>query len=406
MSFGAPTPIEVAVSGPNIADVRRYAEKLRGTLAQVPILRDLAFEQELDYPAVKVNVDRERAGVLGVTANDVANAVVVGTSSSRYTAANYWADPRSGIGYQVQVEVPQQRMNSLEEVKNIPIAPRSGRQIGLRNVANVSDGTTLGEYDRYNMQRMLTLSANVSGEDLGRAAARVQQAIDDAGQRPERVNVTVRGQVQPMTDMFGAFRLGLFVAIGVILVLLTANFQSFRLAVAVVLTAPAVISGVAIALWLTHTTLNIQSFMGAIMAVGIAVANAILLIAFAERSRIEGEESVRAALVGASSRLRPILMTSVAMIVGMMPMAIGLGEGGEQAAPLGRAVVGGLVGATFATLFVLPALFAALQRGRARHSASLDPDDPHSRYFDAAPRSVAADDRQDKRARRLDVAAE
>ena len=406
MSFGAPTPIEVAVSGQNIADVRRYAEKLRGTLAQVPVLRDLAFEQELDYPTVKVDVDRERAGVLGVTANDVANAVVVGTSSSRYTAANYWADPRSGIGYQVQIEVPQQRMNSLEEVKNIPIAPRSGRQIGLRNVASVTDGTTLGEYDRYNMQRMLTLSANVSGEDLGRAATRVQQAIRDAGQRPERVNVTVRGQVEPMTDMFGAFRLGLFVAIGVILVLLTANFQSFRLAVAVVLTVPAVVSGVAIALWLTHTTLNIQSFMGAIMAVGIAVANAILLVTFAERSRLEGEEAIQAALSGASSRLRPILMTSVAMIAGMVPMAIGLGEGGEQTAPLGRAVVGGLLGGTFATLFVLPALFAALQQGRARHSASLDPDDPHSRHFDAAPQSATADDRQDRRARRLGVAAE
>jgi len=331
---------------------------------------------------------------------------VVGTSSSRYTAANYWADPRSGIGYQVQIEVPQQRMNSLEEVKNIPIAPRSGRQIGLRNVANVTDGTTLGEYDRYNMQRMLTLSANVSGEDLGRAATRVQQAIRDAGQRPERVNVTVRGQVEPMTDMFGAFRLGLFVAIGVILVLLTANFQSFRLAVAVVLTTPAVVSGVAIALWLTHTTLNIQSFMGAIMAVGIAVANAILLVTFAERSRLEGEEAIQAALSGASSRLRPILMTSVAMIAGMVPMAIGLGEGGEQTAPLGRAVVGGLLGGTFATLFVLPALFAALQQGRARHSASLDPDDPHSRHFDAAPQSATADGRQDRRARRLDVAAE
>ena len=277
---------------------------------------------------------------------------------------------------------------------------------GLRNVASVADGTTLGEYDRYNMQRMLTLSANVFGEDLGRAAARVQQAIRDAGQRPERVNVTVRGQVEPMNDMFGAFRLGLFVAIGVILVLLTANFQSFRLAVAVVLTAPAVISGVAIALWLTHTTLNIQSFMGAIMAVGIAVANAILLITFAERSRIEGVESARAALVGASSRLRPILMTSVAMIAGMMPMAIGLGEGGEQTAPLGRAVVGGLLGATFATLFVLPALFAALQQGRARHSASLDPDDPRSRHFDAASRSSTVDNRQDKRANRLDIAAE
>jgi multidrug efflux pump subunit AcrB len=406
MSFGAPTPIEVAVSGANIADVRRYAEKLRDTLAGVATLRDLAFGQELDYPAVKVTVDRERAGVLGVTPNEVANAVVVGTSSSRYTAANYWADPRSGVGYQVQVEVPQQRMNSLEEVKNIPIADRSGRQIGLRNVATVSDGTTLGEYDRYNMQRMLTLSANISGEDLGRAGGRIQQAIIDAGQRPDRVNVTVRGQIEPMTDMFGAFRLGLIVAVCVILVLLTANFQSFRLAVAVTLTVPAVISGVAVVLWLTRTTLNIQSFMGAVMAVGIAVANAILLVTFAERSRIEGQEAVQAALEGASSRLRPILMTSLAMVAGMIPMAIGLGEGSEQTAPLARAVIGGLLGATVATLVVLPALFASLQSGRARHSASLDPDDPQSRHFDASSRFPIPDNRRGRRGDDLNIAAE
>src|SRR3954471_8097333 len=167
MSFGAPTPIEIAVSGPNLNDSRQYADKLRAKLAQVPTLRDLAFEQELDYPTVKVTVDRERAGVLGVTADDVAKSVVAGTSSSRYTAANYWADPNSGIGYQVQVEIPEQQMNSLEEVKNLPIARRSGHQIELRNVAGVADGTALGEYDRYNMQRMLTLSANISGEDLG-----------------------------------------------------------------------------------------------------------------------------------------------------------------------------------------------------------------------------------------------
>jgi multidrug efflux pump subunit AcrB len=384
MSFGAPTPIEVAVSGPNLADSRLYAEKLKATLAQVPTLRDLAFEQELDYPTVKVTVDRERAGVLGVTTDDVARSVVAGTSSSRYTSANYWADPTSGIGYQVQVEIPEQQMNSLEEVKNLPIAHRSGQQIGLRNLASVTDSTALGEYDRYNQQRMLTLSANISGEDLGRAAVHVQQAIHDTGKPPARVSVIVRGQVQPMLEMFGGLRLGLLMAVGVILLLLAANFQSFRLSLAVGLTIPAVIAGVLLMLWLTRTTLNIQSFMGAIMAIGVAVANAILLITFAERSRAEGREPWEAAIQGARSRLRPILMTSFAMIAGMIPMALGLGEGGEQSAPLGRAVIGGLIGATCATLGVLPAIFAMLQNRNARVSASLDPDDPRSPYFESA----------------------
>ncbi|HEX3416527.1 MAG TPA: efflux RND transporter permease subunit, partial [Stellaceae bacterium] len=361
MSFGAATPIEVAVSGPNFADSRQYADKLKTQLAQVPALRDLAFEQELDYPTVKVNVDRERAGVLGVTTGDVANSLVAGTSSSRYTAPNYWADPKSGVGYQVQVEIPAPQINSLEDVKNLPIARRSDQQIDLRNVASVTDGTALGEYDRYNMQRMLTLSANISGEDLGRAAAQVQQAIKDTGKPPAGVNVTVRGQIAPMIEMFGGLRLGLLMAVGVILLLLAANFQSFRLSLAVGLTIPAVIAGVVLMLWLTGTTLNIQSFMGAIMAIGVAVANAILLVTFAERSRIEGREPWEAALEGAQSRLRPILMTSFAMLAGMVPMALGLSEGGGQSAPLGRAVIGGLLGATCATLVILPAIFATLQ---------------------------------------------
>jgi multidrug efflux pump subunit AcrB len=406
MSFGAPTPIEVAVSGPNLADSRQYADKLRAKLAQVPTLRDLGFEQELDYPAVKVNVDRERAGVLGVTADDVAKSVVAGTSSSRYTSANYWPDPKSGIGYQVQVEIPEHRMNSLEEVKNLPIARRSGGQIDLRNVAGVTDGAALGEYDRYNMQRVLTLSANISGEDLGRAAARVQQAISDTGKPPDRVNVAVRGQVQPMAEMFEGLRLGLMMSVGVILLLLTANFQSFRLSLAVGSTIPAVIAGVVLVLWLTRTTLNIQSFMGAIMAIGVAVANAILLVTFAERSRIEGREPWEAAIEGARSRLRPILMTSFAMLAGMMPMAMGLGEGGEQSAPLGRAVIGGLLGATCATLIILPAIFATLQSRHAPVSASLDPDDPDSRYFESEPRLATVSDRGDGRAEQHARAAE
>jgi multidrug efflux pump subunit AcrB len=338
-------------------------------------------------------VDRERAGVLGVTADDVAKSVVAGTSSSRYTAANYWADPNSGIGYQVQVEIPEQQMNSLEEVKNLPIARRSGQQIEVRNVASVTDGTALGEYDRYNMQRMLTLSANISGEDLGRSAACVQQAISDTGEPPARVNVTVRG------------RMGLLMAVGVILLLLAANFQSFRLSLAVGLTIPAVIAGVVLMLWLTRTTLNIQSFMGAIMAIGVAVANAILLVTFAERSRVEGREPWEAAIEGARSRLRPILMTSFAMLAGMIPMALGLSEGGEQSAPLGRAVIGGLLGATCATLIILPAILATLQSRHARISASLDPDDPDSPYFESRPLPVTVSDSGDGRAEWHDQAA-
>jgi multidrug efflux pump subunit AcrB len=355
-------------------------------LAQLPALRDLAFEQELDYPTVKVTLDRERAGVLGVTTGDVANSLVAGTSSSRYTSANYWADPMSGIGYQVQVEIPERQMNSLEDVKNLPIARRSDRQIDLRDVAAVTNGTALGEYDRYNMQRMLTLSANISGEDLGRAADQVRQAIRDTGTPPARVNVTLRGQVQPMDEMFGGLRCGLLMAVGVILLLLAANFQSFRLSLAVGLTIPAVVAGVVLMLWLTGTTLNIQSFMGAIMAIGVAVANAILLVTFAERSRVAGGEPWEAAIEGARSRLRPILMTSFAMLAGMVPMALGLGEGGGQSAPLGRAVIGGLIGATCATLVILPAIFATLQSRRAQISASLDPNDPQSRYFEPEPR--------------------
>jgi multidrug efflux pump subunit AcrB len=372
---------------------------LRAKLAQVPTLRDLGFEQELDYPTVKVSVDRERAGVLGVTTDDVAKSVVAGTSSSRYTSANYWPDPKSGIGYQVQVEIPEHQMNSLEEVKNLPIAHRSGQQIDLRNVAGVTDGTALGEYDRYNMQRMLTLSANIHGEDLGRAAARVQQAINDTGKPPDRVNVTVRGQVQPMAEMFGGLRLGFLMAVGVILLVLAANFQSVRRSLAVGLTIPAVIAGVVLMLWLTRTTLNIQSFMGAIMAIGVAVANAILLVTFAERSRVEGREPWEAAIEGARSRLRPILMTSFAMLAGMVPMALGLGlgEGGEQSAPLGRAVIGGLLGATCATLIILPAILAMLQSRHARISASLDPDDPQSRYFESEPRLRSVSDCHDGR---------
>ena len=278
MSFGAPTPIEVAVSGPDFTKTRPFAQKLESAMREISSLRDLQLEQELDYPAVKIDIDRRLAGMLGVTADQIGKSLTEATSSSRFTVPNFWADPKSGVGYQVQVEVPPQRMDSLEQVRNIPISRSQNVQIDLRNVAGVTQGTVLGEYDRYNQQRMLTLQANIAGEDLGGVASQTSRALAKAGDPPQGVKISVRGQVVPMEEMFNGLKLGLVVAVITIFLLLAANFQSFRLSLTVILTIPAVVAGVAVALWITRTTLNIESLIGAIMAIGVAVANAILLV--------------------------------------------------------------------------------------------------------------------------------
>jgi multidrug efflux pump subunit AcrB len=377
MSLGSPTPIEVAVSGPSLAANREFAERVRERLGRIASLRDVQFGQSLDYPTLSVNVSRERAGLMGVEMADVSRSLVAATSSSRFVVPIYWADPNSGVAYQIQVQVPQATMDSVEELGNIPVAYSDGQPVLLRSVGSVTEGTTPGQYARYNMERMITVTANLEG-DLGTVAAEVRAALAELGAPPPRVSVALRGQVVPMEQMLDGLQTGLLLAVVVIFLLLMANFQSAKLALVVVSTTPAAIVGVALALALTGTTLNIQSFMGAIMAVGVAVANAILLVTFAERSRAAGASAAVAAVDGAQSRLRPILMTSAAMIAGMLPLAIGFGEGGEQTAPLGRAVVGGLAAATIATLFVLPAAFAIVQGSAHRRSVSLDPDDTSS----------------------------
>jgi len=381
MSFGSPTPVEVAVSGPNFADSRAHAEKIRRELAAVPTLRDVRYGQALDYPTIGVKIDRERAGRSGVTAEAIARSLVTATSSSRFVVPNYWPDPKTGIGYQVQVEIPYQVMDSAEDVATLPIQKSGGPPLLLRDVADVTPGSMPGEYDRYNMKRMLTITANVVGEDLGRASGRVADAVARAGAPPKGVAVDVRGQIAPMNEILRGLSAGLAMSVAVILLLLTANFQSLRLAIVAVASTPAALAGVVLALAATGTTANLQSFMGAIMALGVAVANAILLVSFAERERAAGALAIDAAVKGVRDRLRPILMTSLAMIAGMVPMALGLGEGGEQTAPLGRAVIGGLAGSTLATLFALPSVFATVMGRVDRRSASLHPFDPESPRF-------------------------
>ena len=379
MSMGAGTPIEVAVSGQDFPVSRAFAEKVKEKLEHIDMLRDVQFGQLLDYPTVDVTVDRERAGIIGPTVAQVSKALVPATWSSRFTVLNFWADPNTGVAYQVQVQVPQKLMTNAEDVGNLPIMQHRPKDpekdkvkaVLLRNISQIREGTALGEYDRYNMQRLVSIRANIDEQDLGRAARQVEQAIAELGDPPSGVNVTMRGQVIPMQEMIDGFRSGLALAVVAIFLLLMASFQSLRLPFIVVSTLPAVLAGVVLALWLTNTTLNIQSFMGAIMSLGVAVANAILLVAFAERSRTAGANSADAAIEGARSRLRPILMTSAAMIAGMMPIALS----GGQASSLGRAVVGGLAAATLATLFVLPSIFAIVQARAHRRSASVDPDE-------------------------------
>lgn len=369
MSFGSPSPIEVAVSGKDFAASRAFAELVRQKLAGIPALRDVQFAQTLDYPSINVQVDRERAGLLGVKMSDATRSLVAATASSRFTVPNYWADVKTGVSYSLQVQVPQAQMKGPEDLRNLPVDAGSGRVVPLRNIAKVSEGDVVGEYDRYNMARTISVTANLHGEDLGSVARQVEGVVASL-KPPAGVNIAIRGQIQPMKELQSGLRSGLLTAVVVIFLLLIANFQSIRLACVVVSTVPAVLLGVALSLWLTHTTLNVQSFTGAIMAVGVAVANAILLVTFAHRAQLGGLTRRDAAIEGAASRLRPILMTSLAMMAGMIPMALSHG----QAASLGRAVLGGLIFATAATLLVLPAVYALLAAKHAK-TASLHPDD-------------------------------
>jgi multidrug efflux pump subunit AcrB len=385
MSFGSPTPIEVAVISPHLPDARAHAERVLAEMKKVPYLRDVQLQQSLEYPTVQVEIDREKAGLSGVEVRKVGQSVTVATSSSRYVAVNFWQDRKTGVDYQVQVQVPVRRMTSPDTVEDLPLEMLDlERNLLVRDVASVKPGVMPGEYDRLFGQRFVSITANLEGEDFGRAAGQIEKAIRDAGEPPRGVRVQVRGQLPLLRELFQALGVGLAVAVFVILVLLTAYFESPRLALVTVSAVPGVVSGVAVMLCLTGTTLNLESFMGAIMCVGVSVSNSVMLVAFtAERWRV-GLAAAEAAVAGAVSRLRPILMTATAMTIGTIPMALALEEGSAMTAPLGRAVIGGLIVSTFTTLLVLPAFFAVVIGRRSARSSSVHPDDPASAHYDAA----------------------
>jgi multidrug efflux pump subunit AcrB len=383
MSFGSLTPIAVRVVGTDLGMVRQHAEKVASAMKRIPFLRDVQFEQTLDYPSVEVTIDREKAGLSGAKVEDVARALVMATSSTRFTNLNYWVDVKTGFDYLVQIQVPPLVMEKAEDVEILPLQSVNPLvNLMVRDVAQVRTGVRTGEFDRSTSQRYLTLTANVEGEDMGRASGQVQQAIDAAGAPPRGVRVEPMGQLPPMRAMFEALGIGLGVAVFVIFVLLTANFQSARMALISIGAVPGVLAGIATILFVTNTSLNIESFMGAIMSLGVSVSNSVLLVTFMNEHWKAGASATEAAIVGAGERLRPIMMTAGAMTVGMVPMALALERGSQMQAPLGLAVIGGLVMSTVATLLVLPSIFAVVIGAKVFRSPSIYPDDRDSTHFD------------------------
>ena len=382
LNLGSNNPIEIAVMGRDLSKSRLIADKLNQKLKAIDFLRDVQIATPLDYPSIKMDIDRVKAGQLGLTVDQISKSSVAATSSSRFTQPNYWLDKNSGTAYQIQVEYPQYQMNSTDQLGLIPLANNGGNPVYLRDVASLKKINTPGEYDRINQQRFITLTANIYDKDLGKAVKGVNKAISSLGELPKGIKVVLRGQGDLLNQTMDELQSGLLIAVIVIFLMLAVSFQSFKLSLSILSIIPAVVLGSTLFLLLTGKTLNIQSYMGTIMAVGVAVANAILFITNAEFHRMK-DHSTGYAVIGAYNRLRPILMTSLAMIAGMIPMSLGLGEGGDQTAPLGIAVIGGLVFSTISTLVFLPIVYNRMMGAKKYINPSLDPEDEESKYYEA-----------------------
>lgn len=374
MSQGAATPIELRVAGKDMAQIEDYANKAIAKFKQIPYLRDVQIVQPLKIPVIAVTLDRQKVSQFGLNVTDIARSVTASTSSSRFTEKNQWLDEDKQYTYQVQVQIPEYTMNTMDELKEIPLLKGQSTPT-LADVATFKTTYAPGEYDRAGPRRFLTVSANIYKKDLGTATADVQKAIKSIGSPPKGLVADLKGMSSLLTETMGSLQSGLGFAVLVIFLLLAANYQSFKLSLTVLSTVPAVILGSLTALLLTGSTLNLQSYMGMIMSTGVSVANAILIVTNGEKLRLEFKDATRASITSAAIRLRPILMTSLAMMAGMIPMASGLGEAGEQTAPLGRAVIGGLFASTLAALFILPLVFAWVQDKTTYVSPSLMPED-------------------------------
>ncbi|UBM59397.1 efflux RND transporter permease subunit [Marinilongibacter aquaticus] len=380
LSQGSPTPIEIRLASKNKKQNEAYAEKIMAKMREVDYFRDVQIAQSIHYPALNINIDRLKAAQLGVDVSDISRSLIASTSSSRYTDKNTWIDEKAGLSYSVQVQVPLDKMKSQQDIEEIPVLENSARPV-LGDVATITESETHGENDNVGAMPYISITANVDHTNLGTASKEVDKIIASLDELPRGLFIEPIGLSKVLSETMESLEAGLLVAIVVIFLMLSANFQSFRVSFVVLTTVPAVVLGSLIMLLATGSTLNLQSYMGIIMSVGVSIANAVLLVTNAEQLRKVSGNATQAAREAASIRLRPIIMTSVAMIAGMLPMAIGHGEGGEQVSPLGRAVIGGLLFSTFTVLVILPLIFAWAQGKVSTQSVSLDPEDEESKFY-------------------------
>lgn len=381
MGQGAMTPIEVKVAAPQVKGAFSFATKIEAKLKEVSYLRDVRIAEATAYPTLEIEVNRDLAGQFGLTMQDITKSLVAATSSTRFTDKNLWVDPKSGLVFQVQVQVPEAMMSTEQKLRAMPLKKGSLRPV-LEDVATLRSTMTPAQVNRKGPSRYVTILANLHGQDLGTASQAVNQAIQDAGEPPRGVTVWTEGTLQLLNDTLGSLLTGLGVAILAIFLMLMAYYQSFKVPLVILSVLPAVVAGALMLLYATGSTLNLQSYMGIVMSIGVSVSNAVLLVNQAEHYRRKLLlKPVNAARLAASSRLRPILMTAGAMLAGMLPMAIGLGDGAEQVAPLGRAVIGGLVASTLVILLLIPHFYAAFLRHAKVASPSMDPDDADNPYF-------------------------
>ncbi|MGZ5120535.1 MAG: efflux RND transporter permease subunit, partial [Burkholderiales bacterium] len=346
-------------------------------IRQIPGAVDVHVHQRLDNPAVDLQMDRSRLQQVGMTAFNVGQNVLVSLAGSFQTAPAFWLNPQNGVVYQIAVQTPQYNVDSLDALLNIPVgttgaaaAAGASTQL-LGNLVEAKPGRSLAVVSRYNIMPAIDVYVSVQGTDLASVAKKVQQYVDEMGPRlPRGSQVTMRGQVQTMQDSFIGLGVGLAMAIVLVYLLIVVNFQSWIDAAVIIAALPAALAGIAWMLFITGTTLSVPALTGAIMCMGVATANSILLVSFARDRQADGVAPLAAALEAGATRIRPVLMTALAMIIGMIPMALGLGEGAEQNAPLGRAVIGGLLFATVSTLFFVPVVYAAIHRRLAERKTA------------------------------------
>jgi CzcA family heavy metal efflux pump len=363
LNFGMPSPVDVQIVGRDVKNNFELATRISDRIKDVPGAADVHVQQVFDLPSIDIQMDRSKAEQLGITARDVANSLLISLSSSSQTSPTFWLNPRNGVSYYVATQTPQYEIDSLQSLENIPVRAPGQPQI-LANLASFSRSSQPAVVSHYNIQPVVDIYAMVQDRDLGGVSRDIYRILDDAKKDlPRGSSIQVRGQIQTMKASFEGLGYGLIGAVVLVYLLMVVNFQSWTEPFIIITALPGALAGITWMLFITGTTLSVPSLMGAIMCIGVATANSILVISFAKELHSGGQTAHQAVLDAGTGRLRPVIMTAFAMIIGMVPMALGLGEGGEQNAPLGRAVIGGLILATVATLFFVPVVYS-LVRGR------------------------------------------